>query len=204
MRLANTLVGLTGPSTCLGCRARGSALCPGCAVRLSRPVARGTVPGVERVIAACEYVGVARELVLALKLGSARAAAEPLVDAMLRAAVREGFRGRTVTWVPARRADRRVRGYDHAQLLALGVAGGLGLQPMRLLDRRRAVADQTGLNAAERLKNLRGAFRARSCSGPLVLVDDLITTGATASACARALSAAGAESVELLAACRKS
>jgi predicted amidophosphoribosyltransferase len=157
-----------------------------------------------RVIAAFEYEGVARELVLALKLGSVRGAATPLVDAMCRSALAAGLRGRAITWVPGRRRECRIRGYDHAHLLAAGVASRLGLPPLRLLVRGRAVADQSGLSAVERRNNLRGAFVAGPCSGPIVLVDDLITTGATASACARALTGAGAGSVELLAACRKS
>jgi predicted amidophosphoribosyltransferase len=159
---------------------------------------------VVRAVAACEYEGVARSLVLELKLGARRGAAAPLVEAMCRAARGAGVVGSLVTWVPGRRSEVRLRGYDHARLLAEGVAAALGLPAERLLDRVRPVEDQSTLGAVDRRRNLRGAFEARRSLAPVVLVDDLVTTGATATACARALGRAGAPTVELLTACRKS
>jgi len=177
-------------------------LCPSCARRLQPgPV---DLRGLARVVVAFEYEGAARELVLALKLRGLRAAAEPLVAALHRRALESGIVGDRVTWVPARPGDVRVRGYDHAHVLAAGMAARLGLPGTALLTRARTVEDQAGLSAAQRRLNLRDAFRSRPCRGGIVLVDDVVTTGATAQACARALRAAGAARVELVAACRKS
>ncbi|HYN36844.1 MAG TPA: phosphoribosyltransferase family protein [Actinomycetota bacterium] len=131
-----------------------------------------------------------------------RSAAIPLVDAMATAVWRSGLAGSVLTWVPGRPAEERRRGFDHAHLLAQGLGRRLGLPVVPLLERTGSDRDQVGLSAEERRQNLVGAFRARSESlASVVLVDDVLTTGATASSCARALQAAGASSVEVVVAC---
>jgi predicted amidophosphoribosyltransferase len=157
---------------------------------------------VDRVLARWGYEGAARSLVLGLKLRGARIAARPLVEAMRAEVLREGLLGDLVTWVPGRRRDRARRGYDHAEVLARALALALGLRSVSLLRRTGDRADQTTLSGAERRVNLRGAFTAEKCTGGIVLVDDLVTTGATATECARALRAAGAVTVELVVPCR--
>lgn len=149
------------------------------------------------------YEGPPRSLLLALKLRGIRAAGRPLVEEMARACRAAGLTASCVTWVPARPKDARRRGFDHAELLARGVAGALGLPPASLLGRRGVQADQAGLSRAARLANLTDAFTACGrVDGPVLLVDDLVTTGATAAACARALRATGATRIELTTACR--
>jgi predicted amidophosphoribosyltransferase len=166
-------------------------------------VSSGAVPDVDRVLAAWHYEGAARGLVLALKLRSARFAAAPLADGMSTAVGRYGLHARIATWVPGRPADIRRRGYDHAELLARAIAGRLGFRLEPLLRRVRAQPDQASLGAAARRHNLHGVFGATvEGAGPVVVIDDVVTTGATASACAGALRAAGAPLVEVLAACR--
>ena len=162
------------------------------------------IRGIDRVVAAWEHDGPARNLVLDLKLGGQRWAARPMAAAMSAAAARAGVGGEAVTWVPGRRRESAQRGYDHAELLALAVGRRLGLRPQRLLRRVRPVGDQATLTARERFANLSGAFAARPGPRAVVLVDDVVTTGATAAACGAALRAAGATWIELLAACRKS
>jgi ComF family protein len=104
--------------------------------------------------------------------------------------------------VPLHPKRLRARGFNQAVLLAhaLGRRRGLVVAP-RLLVRRRSTDAQTGLGAAERRANLHDAFAVRASfrvpDRPLVLIDDVLTTGATADACARALRAAGAASVDV-------
>jgi predicted amidophosphoribosyltransferase len=191
-----------GSERCLACGAGGGALCDRCLVALPRPVSGENPDCVSRVLASFGYEGVARGLVLGLKLRGRRGHGAALAAGMVRVVHREGLRGSLVTWVPGRRKDVLDRGFDHAAVLARSVASGLGLPRRRLLVRTGTREDQAGLGRAERFSNLEGAFRARPVSGVVVLVDDLVTTGATAGACARALLDAGASSVEVLAACR--
>ncbi|MDE0330754.1 MAG: ComF family protein [Nitrospinae bacterium] len=114
-----------------------------------------------------------------------------------------------VTHVPIDPARWRTRGFDQAMLLALRTAAHLGLPHADLLERAKATRSQTGLSARERRRNMRGVFRVRSRgmrqtleSATCILVDDVVTTGSTASACARELKKAGAEAVHLLTICR--
>lgn len=202
--LANALAEVFGPATCAGCRRRGTPLCVRCHRRLVGPLNDRVMPGVRRALCAWEYEGAARSLILALKLRRRASAAGPLVDACTSLIARRGLSGNVVTWVPGRSIDIRERGYDHAALLASGIAGRLGLPAVRLLGRIRESIDQTELGAGQRAANLAGVFESRACGEGVVLVDDLVTTGATASACARALKAGGVPRVELVAPCRKS
>jgi predicted amidophosphoribosyltransferase len=103
-----------------------------------------------------------------------------------------------VTWIPASRRAIARRGFDHAELLARAVAAELQL-PTRALLKRPWARDQRGLSRRERLKASSAA--AFSCTqlppAPLLLVDDVMTTGATADAAAVALLKAGAARVSL-------
>lgn len=157
--------------------------------------------GVTAVAAAWAYEGPARSLILTLKVRGLRGAAGPLIEGMISSSHRAGLTGSVVTWVPAHRSDVRRRGFDHAEVLARGLACEAGLHAHRLIRRRLATRDQASLSAPD---------RAPTCVMPsaeapppgVVLVDDLITTGATAAACARALRNAGAREIEVVVACR--
>ncbi len=125
--------------------------------------------------------------------------------------------------VPLGRRRRLARGYDQAALLARALsrscrdladgsptAAGRGTSPPRpellplALARTRETPPQVGRTRGDRVANVRGAFRAASavCGRDVVLVDDVVTTGATAQACAEALLAAGARSVHVVALAR--
>lgn len=193
-----------GPPRCVVCRTRADWLCLSCRAEAGPPQEAMVIKGVERGLAPWAYEGGPRSLILAMKVRGLRGAAGPLIEAMLRSARSGRLDADTVTWVPARRKDKAARGFDHAELLARGVAEGLGLPATPLLGRRGHQLDQVGLDREHRLTNLAKAFEAADpVSGTVLLVDDLVTTGATAACCAGALSAAGAERIDLLAACRR-
>lgn len=193
-----------GPPRCVVCHRREDWLCTSCWRRARPPREPIAIKGVTSALAAWAYEGGPRSLVLALKLRGLKAAAAPLVQAMVASAREGAIDADLITWVPARSKDRASRGFDHAEVIARGVAAGLGLPAASLLARRGHQVDQVGLDRNQRLANLASAFGAvRGVRGGILLIDDLVTTGATARACADALTGAGAGRVDLLVACRR-
>jgi ComF family protein len=110
--------------------------------------------------------------------------------------------GAVLVPVPLHPRRQRERGFNQSELLAREIARRTVPVAPGALVRRQDTRPQTGLSAAARRANVKGAFavrqRARVAGRPVVLVDDVFTTGATAQACARALREAGATDVRLL------
>ncbi|MFB7466216.1 ComF family protein [Streptomyces sp. NPDC056224] len=202
------LAGLVLPVDCAGCGASRVLLCAGCREALSGAgAARARLfpgpAGLPVVHAAAVYEGPVRAVLLAHKERGALPLAGAL-GAALAAAVRAGGAGEgevALVPVPSARRQVRARGHDPARRIALAAAGRLrrGGVPARVvpvLRLRRAVADQSGLGARQRRENLSGALEvcrggaALTRGAALVLVDDLITTGATLAEAARAVRAA--------------
>ena len=118
--------------------------------------------------------------------------------------VLDGLDGYVVTHVPTSTAHRRRRGYDQAELLARALAERTGLAFAHLLARRRQKRTQVSLRPQQRIANVRDAFTLRSAGreppgdDDVLLVDDVLTTGATARAAAGTLAAAGVRRVALV------
>jgi ComF family protein len=174
-----------------------SAPCPRC---------RDEEIGVDGVVAPVAYRDVARDLVLALKFGGKTPAAIPLGLLLADACERAGKPGDLVVPVPLSPARFRRRGHNQADEIARVVAARLGLdRDPKALRRHRHGAAQSGRPKAARRRGPDGAYRAerrRVLDRCVLLVDDVVTTGATASACARALRRAGAVRVVLASATR--
>jgi competence protein ComFC len=132
-----------------------------------------------------------REAVVAAVLG------EELGDAVA-AGLALGWRADAIVPVPLGSHRARDRGFDQAALLARAAARRSGVPCRRALRRVRETPTQVGLGRAERLANVHDAFAANPTAGSVMLVDDVATTGATLSACARALRRAGAREVRAI------
>lgn len=141
----------------------------------------------------------ARQTLLALKYRNRRAVARHLARLMVRRLRLADVPIHVVSWAPTSRARVMQRGFDQAELLARAVARELGVPCRRLLYRAHG-APQTGRSRAERLDAPQ--FRSRRAARPLsvLLVDDVVTTGATLLAAREALLDAGVAEVHLVAA----
>lgn len=151
--------------------------------------------------AACLLESPARELVHALKYQGWKRVGAFMGKEMARRAAEVPVRADFVVPVPTSARNLRRRGYNQAEVIARSLAESAGIPPLRCLERHRQAGTQTSLNPAQRRANVSGAFalserhRESVRSRRLILVDDVITTGATLLAAVQALSAGGASSV---------
>jgi ComF family protein len=211
------------PAKCIGCSIRGTPLCTTCRRELPRlpnnvcarcAALRGTSRGacsecarlspyLGRIYVPFAYEGAIRSAVLTLKFRSGRYLAPTMGD-LLRTELRSRpIRAELVVPVPLAPSRRRKRGYNQAVLLAEPVAGMIGEVPCREVLTRAERPAQRTLDSDARLRNLLGTV---SCTDAVavrgrhvVLVDDVVTTGATLSACAEALAGAGANRISAVA-----
>lgn len=207
------LLDLMVPAVCAACGRPGAAACAGCLRPLaspSRPAWPTPTPaGLPPPYAVAPYADPTRALLLAYKEHGVVALRAPLGAALAEAvrtallATASGPRPAYLVPVPSSPAARRHRGDDVVLRLARVAAAILRRdgQPIRVLPalrHSRDVEDSAGLTAEERGRNLGGALRlrvgaaSRLDGATVVVVDDLVTTGATLAECARVLRGAGA------------
>lgn len=193
------LLDLLLPSACASCDRSGPVLCDACSADLTAAPLERDVGGL-RVVAAGPYAGSARPALLAHKERGRLRLARPLGGALAAAVTALDLPGPLLLVpVPSSRAAVRARGHDHGLRLAEAAARsltacGVPARAAPVLRQVRATADQAGLDAAARAANLAGALVCRRRpAGPVVVVDDVVTTGATLAEAARALRAAGTD-----------
>ena len=199
------------PPSCAGCGSFGTALCERCqralepasepdvAFLAADPSALVAGSEVELTVAAFQHEAIARRALQRLKYGGAARLAGPLVRAALPAFDRllTVSGPATLVPVPVHVTRQRERGYNQALLLAIELGHERQLAVGDVLARPRATSRQHGLDRAARLANLRAAFTFRGGSAParIILIDDILTTGATLEACASVLRQAGTKLV---------
>jgi len=148
------------------------------------------------------FHGPARQAVHRLKFAGWRPVAAALGGAMVVVSTPSAETD-AVTWVPLSRRRLAERGFDQARALAEAVGAASSLIPVQLLERTVDLPPQARRSGPERRAAMAGAFRpVGPCPPRVLLVDDVLTTGATAGACARTLRAAGTRHVIVLTAAR--
>jgi ComF family protein len=209
--VAGRLLDLAFPAVCVGCGREATALCGPCGraltVRAGEPAGAliGMPSDVPLPLVQLEwcapYGGLVRDALHALKYRGEQRLAEPLGAAAAARWREASIGGDTLVHVPVHPARRAVRGYDQAELLARAAAAELGCPVLPALRRERATAPQYELGRDRRAANVAAAFavapalRAAVAGCWIVLVDDVVTTGATLVACAEALLDVGATAV---------
>lgn len=216
--VASRALDLALPAACAGCRREGPALCSECVPALDARLdaQRGIPIGLPADIPApllqlewcAPFTGITRRALHALKYDGERRLAPPLGAAIARRWDRAGVAGDAFVPVPASPDRVRERGYDQAALLAAEAGRRLRMPVLAAVERTRATTAQFDLDRAGRASNLGGAFRVVPGRLPvagrwLVLVDDVVTTGATLAACAMTLLEAGALAVSAITVARE-
>ncbi len=181
MNFLNKILNLIAPYDCLGCRAEGDLICQDCWPHLFTTVSREHTKSTPiEYSAATAYNGFAKLLVHAMKIDCQRPACLLIAKAM-HERLPQMPRDYIVTSVPTAPARIRERGFDHTHLIAHEFARLRGLKYERLLVRH-GRAKQAGASKAQRTQQIQGVYQIHpSYSGrrPIVVVDDVITTGAT-------------------------
>ena len=181
------------PVDCAGCGSPDRSLCVDCQLELEPAVTPRTLPDGSTVFTALRYEGVVRRTLLALKESGRTDVANPLSASLSAALARAAQPGAEFLSVPTSRAAWRRRGYDPVALLCKRA----GCKPAKVLRSFRTTQSQKTLGAEERALNLHESMRSRvSLRGrSFILVDDIVTTGATLAEATRAVRAAGGEVV---------
>lgn len=204
-RWLGRLLNLLYPPKCPFCGALSPggevSLCPRCEQAL--PWAEGTfsAQGFDSGVFVLYYEGAVRESLLRYKFGGCSGYAG-VYGPLLAQRIAEGLGGRfdLISYVPVSRWRRATRGYDQSELLARAVARCYGAQPVVTLHKRRQNRTQSQLHSAgARRANVSGVYMPvgpeRFAGQRVLLIDDIVTTGATLSEAARTLRAAGAADV---------
>ena len=195
MSLIDSFLNLLAPYECLGCGKEGILLCADCSYLLA-PAGYITEVSehLERISFASLYEGAAKALVWQLKSGGAQAAAKIMASCM--APLVQNKKDFCIVPVPTATSRVRQRGYDQSRLIARALAGQTGFKYFNCLARE-GQSHQVGASRQVRLSQLRNSFRVK---GPvkhvnIILIDDVVTTGATFESAATTLKSAGANKV---------
>ena len=204
MRFAEKLGRLLFPAKCMFCRRviDSGWVCAQCRDRLPEN-RRAPFKGefFSKCVSPLRYTGDVRRAVLRMKFGGKRNYAAGFAQ-MLAETVDRELAGQfdVITWVPLSRRRLRRRGYDQARLIAEHTGRHFGMEAAALLEKTVDNRPQSGISgAAQRRANVSGAYRVTDPGlvrgRRVLLIDDVVTTGATLSECARELLLAGAEKV---------
>jgi predicted amidophosphoribosyltransferase len=230
--LPTRLLDLAFPARCPGCGREGAPICAACLpaldARLDQPAGipiglpSDLPPSILQLEWCAPFGGLVRRALHQLKYAGETRLAGPLGGAIARRWARVAAGGDVLVPVPVHVDRAKHRGYDQAELIARAAAAELGLPCAPILERARATVAQFDLDRVTRATNVRGAFRLRerthaARAGPetpglrstalagrwIILIDDVVTTGATLSACAAPLLAAGALGVSAITVARE-
>lgn len=209
-----SITGLVYPSRCILCgkpiAEQQAGICPACRRAAETEMEHLSLfppSNIDALVCAGSYADGLGQAIRQLKFHSQRAYIQPLADLMMTAwEIQQLPKPMLVTCVPISAARSHMRGFNQSAALAQAIASAWHIPFTETLRRHLLSRRQSELNAAARWKNAEKSYYARShvdlTGQTVVLIDDIVTTGATASACAVLLRDMGAQKVFLLAAAR--
>jgi ComF family protein len=206
MRLLHHLGNLLFPPKCVLCgkilEKEETDLCRQCRTEISDfPKPKRAIPFIESWLALWYYEGNVRQSLLRYKFGGRRMYAKVYGKLLAMKLLRENPDGFDIlSYIPVSRIRKFTRGYDQVELLAGAVASELGIAVTPTLNKIRNNPPQSSIpNAPQRRANVLGVYRsinkAQFTAKRVLLLDDIVTTGSTASECARVLLTDGAKEV---------
>ena len=209
MRKPNSLSEILFPSRCFGCRALGPDICSLCRVHWNPHLYRSTIESMS-IYSAVLYSPVAKRIILSAKEDGIKAADNLIIRAIthsLQLLLRD-FEVGILIPMPSRSSSNRKRGRDFLSQITQSIAREESLEYMDLLSHSRKIKDQSGLNSHERIENIfesmaidRNKLPSLGVGKDVILVDDLITTGATLLEARRALEVRGIRVIAAITAC---
>ncbi len=204
MKLLDFLWELLFPRKCVLCQSilerEELDLCHNCRVEAPEYAGKNHYPYLESITAIWYYEGDVRRSILDYKFNGKRHYAECYGRLLAMALQRQEVEFDLITWIPISRKRLRRRGFDQVQRLAESLGRELGIDPVPTLCKHRDNPPQSHITGrAQRRANVLGVYQAlepeRLEGQRVLLLDDIITTGATAGECARVLLTAGAKAV---------
>jgi competence protein ComFC len=215
MNILDRILGYLAPFSCISCGRQGSVICYACLSQVNtlpsicyicaRATSNNTpcpshkkTNGPKHAWICFAYSGLAKKVVWQYKFQHKRATASTI--ALFMHETMPYLEGYTVSFVPADSVRLRQRGFDHAKLIATELAK-LRNSPITPLLTRQGHGLQHALTRQARLESVKGLYRAHAAAKgkKILLIDDVITTGATVNECAKQLYRAGATEVSVVA-----
>ena len=201
------------PSICLVCQKSHHLICPSCISTWQQPIKTGQIKNIPIYFSAY-YNNESAKIILSAKENGNIVASQILANAISNTIGKVIYDFNlqeriTLTTIPSRKFAIRKRGKDHinelaADVISLAKAEGIDISQLNLIKINKNLQDQSKLNKAERAANLSGAYLAvspESAPKNLIIIDDLITTGASVQEAVRALSIINLRPVAIITAC---
>lgn len=197
MSIIDEILAILAPNDCLGCSAEGKLVCKECIIAL--PVVETKTldsPYISSVTSVTSYKSTAKELLWKLKSSGAQEAANIMAECMVKLLPRD--QKFIIVPIPTASSRVRQRGYDQAKLIARQIARKARLPYLNCLVRS-GYAHQVGAGREQRLRQLETAFRVKNTElikdSKIILVDDVVTTGASLEIAAKVLMEAGTNDI---------
>jgi predicted amidophosphoribosyltransferase len=201
------------PASCLVCQKPNHLICPSCISTWQQPIKTGQINKIP-IYFSTYYSAECAKIILSAKENGNTVARQLLVNAIANAIGKVIYDFKlqesiTLITIPSRKSAIRKRGRDHinqlvAEVISLAKIDGIEISNLNMLQLNKSIEDQSKLNKGERAANLYGAYLAicpESAPKNLIIIDDLITTGASVQEAVRVLSIINLRPVAIITAC---